>query len=497
MFSFFGGSSSTSPEATSPETDRQPLGSKQNSDREVVVPSAATSADQLTYDEAFNMWLAKNPEASEHDFKKEMIASHPTSSILFGWMSSDSHDDYVDPAFWHNHRPYLIKGSGDGQRPDNELNEVQKVIICTCFVMIVPTIFSQDPFYYHILLLIKLFSCFLPFKMKVRKELESRTGIVSMDDEIRNVSAHLIPKASAINESKVSVPVGVGKLPAMEVSVINDQVLLIQQKTLELGTWKDNYSKLALDKEAADRRIAQLLAEIEANRIKYDSNLRKMESDFSLMKNEYDVRIIKLEGDVKRAKDETDATKRDYEAHMVLCKAAAAAAAKRIADLDSQLLASQKELSTHLAECTSSKAQLTLRLTDLTTQQKKTTDELDDLMKRFMELSAAKVKTDSLNGELQTQTKNDAMTIIELRARIKELEGDLKLCKSSDLALEAQIATFEDQMKAAQEEIARLRQELALSREAKYAADKKVDALDAQVHTYPHIYEYSNIRDKC
>ena len=86
------------------------------------------------------------------------------------------------------------------------------------------------------------------------------------------------------------------------------------------------------------------------------------------------------------------------------------------------------------------------------------------------------------------------MTIIELRARIKELEGDLKLCKSSDLALEAQIATFEDQMKAAQDEIARLRQELALSREAKYAADKKVDALDAQVPITP--YPIMNTRNK-
>ena len=128
MFSFFGGSSGTT-EANNPEVTeaRHPMGSKQTSDREVVVPSAATSADQLTYDEAFNMWLAKNPEATEHDFKKEMIATNPASSILFGWISSDSHDDHVDPAFWHNHRPYLIKGGGDGQRPDNELDEVQKV----------------------------------------------------------------------------------------------------------------------------------------------------------------------------------------------------------------------------------------------------------------------------------------------------------------------------------------------------------------------------------
>ena len=49
-------------------------------------------------------------------------------------------------------------------------------------------------------------------------------------------------------------------------------------------------------------------------------------------------------------------------------------------------------------------------------------------------------------------------------------------------------------MKAAQDEIARLRQELALSREAKYAADKKVDALDAQVPITP--YPIMNTRNK-
>jgi len=75
-----------------------------------------------------------------------------------------------------------------------------------------------------------------------------------------------------------------------------------------------------------------------------------------------------------------------------------------------------------LPACAADKAAAARKLADEEHHHRTTADELAQLMKKLMELGAAKAKTDALNTELQGQAKRDAQEVLDLRDRVKDLE---------------------------------------------------------------------------
>ena len=371
---------------------------------------------------------------------------------------------------------------------------------------------------------------FIPIVQKVRKELEARQLQVD-DDEVRHASSYILPKAAAgVTGPGSTVPVGKGKLPAMEISVNHDQVTRIQALTSEMSVLRDNYTALGSSKDAIDRRAIDLQRELEATRSRADTGtyplnplsphplktptltiqslnplyqaaaaLLKLQTENKAQKSSYDLRVVKYETDYKTLSGEWEGMKKAHEAHLVSCRATSTASEKRIAELEALLKTSQTEFKTsqtelkkcqadhasHLTTCTSTSAQSTKRIAELEGQlaaalvaaktsqtehsshllnctaasaqstkrileleaqltaaaaqstkeakrigelegqQKKTGDELAELMKKFMDLTAAKVKTDGMNTELQDLKRKDAATLVLRDGRIKELEMEL------------------------------------------------------------------------
>lgn len=74
-----------------------------------------------------------------------------------------------------------------------------------------------------------------------------------------------------MNGPGVTVPLGKGKLPAMEISVNHDQVNRIQALTSEMSALRENYNALGSSKDAVDRRAIDLQRELEATRSRADA----------------------------------------------------------------------------------------------------------------------------------------------------------------------------------------------------------------------------------
>ena len=74
-----------------------------------------------------------------------------------------------------------------------------------------------------------------------------------------------------MNGPGITVPLGKGKLPAMEISVNHDQVTRIQALTSEMSVLRDNYTALGSSKDAIDRRAIDLQRELEATRTRADA----------------------------------------------------------------------------------------------------------------------------------------------------------------------------------------------------------------------------------
>ena len=127
---------------------------------------------------------------------------------------------------------------------------------------------------------------------------------------------------------------------------------------------------------------------------------------------------------------EVDAARRAYDTHMGECRQATLVFERRVSELDLRLSAASTEHSAHLAECAASKAAAAQRIAELEAQLARGSGELNELMKKFMDLTAAKVTTDTLNSDLQAQAKRDGETIVELRARLK-----VSVCLPATIAL--------------------------------------------------------------
>jgi len=104
------------------------------------LPGAPALYTSPRYEKALAAWLKQNPEGSEADFRSELKKEGSAGYLdfLFFWsdgtsdggsVSNISLDDTVSRDFWDHHRPYLIKGPGDGARPapSVEYDEVLRV----------------------------------------------------------------------------------------------------------------------------------------------------------------------------------------------------------------------------------------------------------------------------------------------------------------------------------------------------------------------------------
>ena len=224
----------------------------------MTVPNAATSKDQVTYEAALQAYLDAHPEATEADIEKlrEQVASGALD-FLFFWSApagdtGSKDEDGISSDYWLSHRPYLIKRNGS--KPDliqDESNEVTRV----------------------------------------RKELEARS-LQEVDDEVRNPSAGILPRSTAVNGPAVTEPVGTGRMPPMEISVVHDQVQRISSLSTELDRLKASYDTLSRTKEAADRRNSELLVEIDGARKLTLTTVK-----------DYDARIAQLQADLKESRD--------------------------------------------------------------------------------------------------------------------------------------------------------------------------------------------------
>ena len=255
------------------------------------------------------------------------------------------------------------------------------------------------------------------FRQQVRSELNSRNVL---DDDTRRPffpgSTNKSSTAQQHTPVEVSLTYRQVKDPAAEVNMLK----------FELNLACEKYSTLAMNKEAADRRIAELQSEVESSFIRHNSVIHKLESEIHVQQNEYEMRLTKLTAENAQIRNEHEAGRKAYDAHLASCRTSTAAFEKRIAELELQLKTSETEHSSHLSNSAMITAQSTKRIADLEGQQKKTADELSALMTRFMELSAAKVKTDASNAELQDQKQKDATIIIDREARVKDTLGEVE-----------------------------------------------------------------------
>ena len=253
--------------------------------------------------------------------------------------------------------------------------------------------------------------------------------------------------------------------PVAEANTLRYEINIANERYANLALSKESSDRrnaelqtnLTLSKEAAERRSAELQAEAEVARIKN-----------ATMKSEYDARVANIEADLKTSRGESASARQEHEAHLVQCRAASATYEKRIAELELQLKSSGTELSTHLRECSSAEEQAKRRIAEVEGQHKKTTDELSELMKKFMDLSAAKAKTDTMNSELQEYKSTHSSLLVDRDARLKEAQGELdRLTKLLADATTAKTTTtrtvleLQSQAKRDNEEICSLRKQHA------------------------------------
>jgi hypothetical protein len=132
------------------------------------------------------------------------------------------------------------------------------------------------------------------------------------------------------------------------------------------------------------------------------------------------------------------------------------------------MAAAQADHSAHLVECAAARVAAALRISELEAQLAKNNAELADLMKKFVDLTAAKVTTDALNSDLQAQTQRDLRAAAERDGRIQQLEADLAAATARAAASERQASAAAAAAAAASE--ARDRDEVDRSRRA--AADE-------------------------
>ena len=111
------------------------------------------------------------------------------------------------------------------------------------------------------------------------------------DDEVRHSSSFILPKATAgVNGPSSTVPVGKGKLPAMEISVNHDQVARIQTLTSEMSALRDNYAALGTSKDAIDRRAVDLQRELDTTRSRADAGTaRNTPSHYTLSAHSFQI----------------------------------------------------------------------------------------------------------------------------------------------------------------------------------------------------------------
>ena len=177
------------------------------------------------------------------------------------------------------------------------------------------------------------------FRQQVRSELNSRT--VLDDDSRRPFFPSSTGKTTTMQQHtpvEVSLTYRQVKDPAAEINMLK----------FELNLACEKYSTLALNKEAADRRIAELQNEVESSYIRNNSVIHKLESEVHVQQNEYEMRLTKLSAENDKLRNEHEAVRKAYDAHLVSCRASTATYEKRIAELELQLKRSETEHSSHL-----------------------------------------------------------------------------------------------------------------------------------------------------
>ena len=255
------------------------------------------------------------------------------------------------------------------------------------------------------------------FRQQVRSELNSRTVLDDGDSR-----RPFFPASTNKTMQQQHTPVEV----SLTYRQVKDPAAEINMLKFELNLACEKYSSLALNKEAADRRIAELQSEIETSFMRHNSVVHKLESEVQVQQNEYEMRITKLSAENDKLRNEQEMGRKAHDTHLVSCRASTTAYEKRIVELELLLKTSETEHSSHVSNSAMIAAQSTQRIVELEIQHKHTSDEMSGLMQRFLELSAAKVKTDASNAELQEQKQKDATIIIDREARVRDTLGEME-----------------------------------------------------------------------
>ena len=241
------------------------------------------------------------------------------------------------------------------------------------------------------------------FRRAVTSELTSRS---LLDEETRSY----LPTSTTATPSHRDIR---GTVEPMEVSLLyrqmRDPAAEAHSLRYELNLATDKYSAAVLGKEAAERKVAELQAELDAAQVRHSAVARKLQSDAAVAQSEGDGKATRLAADLRHVEAALAALQKDHDAHAAEAAKAATAQERRVGDLEVQLRGSQAE---HAADAR--------RLAEVEGQHKKAADELADLMKRFLDLGAAKVKTDAANSELQEHRQRDAAALADRDARVRE-----------------------------------------------------------------------------
>lgn len=192
---------------------------------------------------------------------------------------------------------------------------------------------------------------------------------------------------------------------------MRDPVSEVNSLRYELNVSLDKYAKLALSKEASDRRIGELQAELETNRIKHSKVARKLESDSVALQSDYDTGLMRLKVELHIANTEATNLKREYD----MQRLHSMASDKRIVELEMQLDISRNDLSAgNVARSQSEK-----RIAELEAHCHMADDELAVAKKQLVSVSDMKVQMDAIIAGLQEQRKKDAAYVADCDSRIK------------------------------------------------------------------------------